>query len=75
MHSETKDFHYEIKGDLACEDCDYKTYQKFHLKLHIKRVHGHMNDNPYKKCKLCEFEADTEGEIKQHLLATHVNVR
>jgi len=54
-----------------CEECDYTTAYKQHLKQHINFVHkgiGHL-------CDHCGFKARDKGQLKNHVLTNHENVR
>lgn len=54
-----------------CENCDYSTAYKQHLKQHVNFVHkgiGHL-------CDHCGFKARDKGQLKNHVLATHQGVR
>ena len=54
-----------------CENCDYSTGYKQHLKQHVDFVHkgiGHL-------CDHCGFKARDKGQLKNHVLVTHRGVR
>jgi len=54
-----------------CENCDYSTAYKQHLKQHVDFVHkgiGHL-------CDHCGFKARDKGQLKNHVAVTHRGVR
>ena len=58
------------KGELKCEQCDYKSiilkYLTKHLQLvHIQKLECVLN------CAFCEYQTDTEKDLERHLFCTH----
>ena len=44
----------------SCDECDYKTNEKGHLKRHIESVH---EQNKY-SCDECDYKAKQKSDIK-----------
>ena len=54
-----------------CTLCDFETYSKHGLKVHIKRKHSILDKDKFPaKCDLCEEEVLSKKEMRKHMV-TH----
>jgi len=62
-------FHKKIHGEknILCDQCDYKTYTKHNLQLHIVRVHE--KGELYKTCQICSKRCTS---LDWHMKTYHV---
>ena len=57
----------------TCENCDFKTSEKFYLKTHIQYQHEGM---VFYKCDQCTYRSLKKTNFEKHKLETvHKNVR
>ena len=61
VHNQKKAYHY-------CNHCNYKTYKKSNLKLHLSMKHdeGHKE-----KCHHCDYETSATSNLLRHLRRKH----
>ena len=55
-----------------CDQCDYKTYAKSVLKLHVRRKHLKIKETKHVyKCNLCTKHQNSKVLLKEHYLNEH----
>lgn len=57
-----------VSLDFKCDQCDYATAQKWHLKQHISGVH--LKEKPY-KCHACSYAASRKNRLDHHIKVMH----
>ena len=65
MHIKSK---HELKPDLKCDFCDFKTLSTQKLNTHKKTVH----DVSSFKCNLCIFQSRSKGDLTRHTISNHL---
>ena len=71
LNKHKKSVHEGIKP-YKCNNCDYETAQKAHLKKHIDSVHKGIK--PF-KCNMCKFEAAQEWNLNKHIESVHEGIK
>ena len=66
-----RSIHLKVR-DIACEQCDYKTSLRQHLKNHIKAAHNICSDFV---CKYCDYKTNHKFDLQQHEKAVHVKIK
>ena len=63
---------YEHKSNrYYCDQCEYNTTQKGHLKTHQQSIH----EGTRYPCDKCEYQATTQGNLKVHQESKHEGIR
>ena len=59
---------------LYCNDCEYKTIEKYNLNTHIKIKHAKIKDF---KCPMedCRYSCSTKGNLKNHVNNYHEKIK
>ena len=65
LHIKSK---HELKPDLKCDFCDFKTLSTQKLNTHKKTVH---NVSRF-KCHLCMFQSRTKDDLTRHTISNHL---
>ena len=60
----------EVK-DFRCEQCEYKTSQRYNLIRHERAVHEKIKD---KKCNNCSFATSSTDNLERHIKAVHLKI-
>ena len=57
-----------------CEQCEYRTSHKHHLKMHVKQVHDKIKDV---KCDIdqCEYVCSHKHHLKMHAKQVHDKIK
>ena len=58
----------KVNCDFKCENCDYNTTQKGHLKRHMKAKHEGVKFN----CNLCDYQTGYPSNLKVHKQNKHI---
>jgi hypothetical protein len=61
VHKQKKAYNY-------CKYCNYKTYKKSNLKLHLSMKH---DEGEKERCHYCDYETSTTSNLLRHLRAKH----
>ena len=69
MKKHIKFVHFKIKN-IQCLSCDYKTYSKFNLKVHVSKMHGGEKIEK-KQCIYCD---KATFSMDYHMKIYHNNV-
>ena len=67
MHVKAK---HEIKPDMKCNSCEFKTSSTQALKTHKKTNHDELSF----RCDLCTFQTGRHDELKRHNFSNHLCV-
>jgi len=54
----------------CCDNCEYKTLKKSHMKIHVKSVHEKVTY----ACDQCAYKATLKENIKKHIKSVHEKV-
>ena len=69
---ETKEALEDKEGELMkCEECEYKTSNKGHIKIHMIELHGKGNPWNTWSCEQCTFRTTTRGRLLNHKKEIH----
>jgi len=62
----------ELKEELFCKCCNYKTDRNYDWLKHIKsQKHLRNGEKKIKRCTLCEYETMTHWNLRMHTLTNH----
>ena len=72
LKSHTISIHKMEGNKLKCEQCNYTTASRGHLKQHINTIHNNIKNHV---CGECGYAASTKSRLKIHIKAVHKNIR
>ena len=59
------------RENLLCDQCEFKTKNKCHLKTHIESIHEGIKHY----CNQCDFQSTQKHRLKTHLKSIHEGIK
>lgn len=63
--------HVNKLNPMMCPQCDYKTYKKDNMRVHMRK---HTGQRPY-QCTQCQYASADGSTLKKHVMAKHFKIR
>ena len=72
LRDHVKDVHPDEPLPFLCDKCDYKTFSKSNLSIHIKYMH---NKNTDFMCDRCDYVTKTQCKLQIHIDKVHLGIK
>lgn len=66
---------HERRKDYECDLCDYRSYKKFDMMLHLRNIHMKGSSDQKVLCQRCGRKMRNNSDLRRHIQKQHLHVK